>query len=144
MKVEGSVQGHEQGRSLCVWTLVCALALLLVGLGASASQARFEFSAAAARPIAIDEWYFRSCAARGLAAGQIPVAGCHDTKSPLIFLAHRLTQTNPWSYDITRVKLAAFVLSGLVVLSVGVLAARVGRFCLESKGRPRFFIEKTL
>jgi hypothetical protein len=122
---QAPVQRHGEGRHPSVWTLLCVLTVLFVGLGASASLARFELTTAAAHPIALDEWYFLSCAARGLAAGQVPVAGCHDTKSPLIFLAHQLTQPDPWSYDIARVKLAAYALSGLVVLCAGLLATRV-------------------
>ena len=105
------------------WT---GAAMLLVAALASATLLQFEFGAARLQPIAIDEWYFLSCAARGLAVGQVPIAGCHDTKSPLIFLVHQWVQPSAWAYDIVRVKVAAFGESALLTAAAATLAHRMG------------------
>jgi len=105
--------------------LATATILLLAAL-VCVSLVRFEFGPARAQPIAVDEWYFMTCAARGLAVDRVPSAGCHDTKSPLIFLAHQWLQAGAWSFDVVRVKWAGFMLSGLLAAAVALLAGRIG------------------
>lgn len=107
------------------WQVPLALLLLLLAVAPVLVLLRFEFGPVATEPIAIDELYFMSCAARGLAVGEVPVAGCHDTKAPLVFLAHQLVQPSAAAYDIARVKLAAFAVCGLLVALAGLLAWRM-------------------
>lgn len=98
--------------------VLTALSLLNVGL--------IEFGPRHDRAIQVDELYFAACAARGTAAGEILVAGCHDNKTPLIFALHQLVQrSTPPYYDVHAVKVAAFVTVALVCALVGYLAFRL-------------------
>jgi 4-amino-4-deoxy-L-arabinose transferase-like glycosyltransferase len=76
--------------------------------------------------IDVDEMYFASCAARGLAVGHFPVAGCYDNKGPMTHLVYQLVQLASSRYDILAIKGAAFVMVALVVGLVAVLAYRLG------------------
>ena len=123
--------GHDaQGLSLAaprrfnpVWLGVCVmLALALLSLAYLAS---LEFGRWRHEAIQMDELYFSACAARGLAAGQLPIAGCHDNKGPLILLVHQLVQLVSSAYDLAAIKVAAYTVALLVAGAVAVLAHRL-------------------
>lgn len=93
--------------------------LLVLALGSVAYLARLHFSFWKHEAIQIDELHFASCAARGLTAGQFPVAGCHDNKGPLIYAVHQLVQYASAPYQLQAVKTVAF---GLVLMVAGAAA----------------------
>jgi hypothetical protein len=107
-----------------VWVCVaCMLGLAMLSL---ANLALLEFGPWRHQAIAIDELYFSACAARGLAMGQIPVAGCHDNKGPVIFFVHQLVQLASTRYDLLAIKGAAFSVVALVAGLAAWLAHRLG------------------
>jgi len=105
--------------------LVVATMLLLSALSV-VHLALLEFGRFRTQAIAIDEMFFSACAARGVATGQIPVAGCHDNKGPVIFFVHQLVQLASSRYDLLAIKVVAFALVGLVGAGVALLAFRLG------------------
>jgi len=106
-----------------VWRSVGAmLGLALLSLG---YLAWLEFGQWAGQAIQIDELYFSACAARGLAVGQLPIAGCHDNKGPLILLMHQLVQMASSAYNLVAIKAAAYVVVLLMVGAVAWLAHRL-------------------
>ena len=74
----------------------------------------------------MDERYFASCAARGLAVGHVPVAGCHDNKGPVIFLVHQIVQMASARYNLLAIKLAAYGVAMLVIALTARLAYWLG------------------
>lgn len=111
------------------WLLTGSVAVLLALLLASVSFVRLgmaEFGVRADRPLAQDELYFMVCAARGLAVGEIPVSGCHDTKAPLIFLVHQFAQLLQPGYGYAAVKATAYGTVTLLVLLSAFVARRLG------------------
>ncbi|PZP29696.1 MAG: hypothetical protein DI603_16680 [Roseateles depolymerans] len=104
------------------WALLVLLATLL----GVALLAKLEFGGRGDLPMQLDELYFATCAARGLVSGEVPVAGCHDNKGPLIFLLYQSVMDPAHPYRLATIKLAGFTLGGLVCLLGGLVAHRVG------------------
>jgi len=75
--------------------------------------------------IAIDELYFSTCAARGMAVGEVLTTGCHDNKPPLIFFAHMLMHLLGFGYDIVAIKIFAFLSVFAIASFSGVLAYKI-------------------
>jgi hypothetical protein len=103
--------------------VACMLALSLLSI---VNLARLEFGPWRDEAIAIDELYFSACAVRGLAVGQLPVAGCHDNKPPMVLLVHQLVQGAGTGYDPLAIKRAAFAVTALVAGLAAMLAYRLG------------------
>lgn len=98
------------------------LAMLALALSVIAYLAVQEFGPRSGQAIQVDELYFASCAARGLATDQVPVAGCHDNKGPVIFLVHQLVQLASAPYDLRAIKIAAFAVVLMVAAGAGLVA----------------------
>lgn len=75
-------------------------------------------------PLQIDELFFATCAARGLAVGEIPISGCHDNKGPLVYVVYQALQAVGGLYPLALYKIAAFVLGLLNAALVCVTVAR--------------------
>ena len=103
------------------WWPRVALALAVAALS---GLLVLEFGAWRGEAIAVDELHFAACAARGNAAGQLPVAGCHDNKTPLIYALHQLVQQLHGLYPLSAIKAWAVA---LVLLNLGALAWLVSR-----------------
>jgi hypothetical protein len=103
------------------WWPRVALALAVAALS---GLLVLEFGAWRGEAIAVDELHFAACAARGNAAGQLPVAGCHDNKTPLIYALHQLVQRLHGLYPLPAIKAWAVA---LVLLNLGALAWLVSR-----------------
>jgi hypothetical protein len=103
-----------------------ALLVLLVTLFGVALLVKLEFGGRGDLPMQLDELYFATCAARGLASGEVPVAGCHDNKGPLIFLLYQAVMDPAHPYRLATIKLAGFSLGALVCLLGGLVAHRIG------------------
>lgn len=103
----------------------CVLLLPLVSL---AFTLKLEFGALSHRVLHVDEAYFAACAARGLATGQLPIAGCHDNKAPLIYLVYEALFLVVAPYSIFAIKVAGFFLVGLIALLSSALAIRLAGF----------------
>jgi hypothetical protein len=98
------------------------IVMLCLALLSVAMLAKLEFGRWSQDSIQVDEFYFASCAARGLAMQQLPVAGCHDNKGPMIYLAHQLVQVASSPYDVRAIKLAAYLNVALLAAAVAWLA----------------------
>ncbi|MCV2371344.1 hypothetical protein [Roseateles oligotrophus] len=98
------------------------IAMLCLALLSVAMLARLEFGRWSQDAIQVDELFFASCAARGLAEHQLPVAGCHDNKGPMIYLVHQLVQLASSTYDLSAIKLAAYLNVALLAAAVAWLA----------------------
>lgn len=103
-----------------------ALLMLALALLSLANLAWLEFGRWRGQAIQVDELYFAACAARGLAEGQFPVAGCNDNKGPVIFLVHQLAQWGGAPYDLAAIKVAAYATVVLLTAAVGWLAGLLG------------------
>lgn len=103
-----------------------ALLVLLATLLGVALLAKLEFGGRGDLPMQLDELYFATCAARGLASGEVPVAGCHDNKGPLIFLLYQSVMDPANPYRLATLKLAGFGLGALVCLLGALVAHRIG------------------
>src|SRR5438105_13458289 len=90
-----------------------AASLLLTGV-LLYQLAAIEFGERRGLAIQVDELYFASCAARATATG-LTMAGCHDSKAPLIHLLYQAVQAGHRPYDIVAVKIAAFATVALIV-----------------------------
>jgi len=97
-------------------------AALLTSLAVFVWIASIELGSYEDRVLHVDEWYFASCAARGSATGEFPIASCHDNKAPLIYWLYQIVHLGKPHYDLPAIKGAAFVTVGLI----GVLAAALG------------------
>ncbi len=102
--------------------VVVMLVLALLSLDYIAT---IQFGPLRKQPLEIDEVYFSACAARGLATQQIPVAGCHDNKGPVIYILHQWVQMTSAIYDFSAIKLAAFAVSLLLAIAAGWVAFRL-------------------
>ena len=80
----------------------------------------------AAIPFQVDELWFLTCAARGLAVGDIPISGCHDNKSPLIYAVYQLAMNPSAPYNFINIKIAAFVSGAFLASICGLLGLRLG------------------
>jgi hypothetical protein len=111
-------------RDRLLWTaVVCMLVLGLLSIG---YLVWMELGPWRHEVIEYDEMYFASCAARGMAVGQLPVAGCYDNKGPMISFVYQLVQIASSRYDIVAIKGAAFAVVALVTGLVAMLAHRLG------------------
>lgn len=106
------------------WQL--ALLVMLATLLGVALLAKVEFGGRGDLPMQLDELYFATCAARGLASGEVPVSGCHDNKGPLIFLVYQAIMDPAHPYRLATIKLAGFALGGLVCLLGALVSHRIG------------------
>src|SRR5262245_6062529 len=102
--------------------LVCTLGLAILSILYIAS---IEFGPLAHLSLADDDVYFAVCAARGMAAGEIPITGCHDSKAPIVFLLYELIQPGGSPYDTFTIKAAAFAAVALIAVLVGWIAFRL-------------------
>lgn len=110
---------YHFNRNRLVWAAV--ISMIVLAVLSLLNLALLEFGPWRHNAIQVDELYFASCAVRGLVAGEVPIAGCHDSKAPLIFAVHQLVQLGPSPYSLLAIKAAAF---GVVVV-VTVLAALI-------------------
>jgi hypothetical protein len=97
--------------------LMCAVAALLGLLS-------LEFGHWRSEAIAVDELHFAVCAARGNDVGDLPVAGCHDNKTPLIYALHQLVQGLHGLYALAAIKVWAILFVLLNLAAVAWLVAR--------------------
>jgi len=97
---------------------------LAVALLAFALMVKAELGPRGDLPLQIDEWYFATCAARGNAAGEAPLTGCHDNKGPLIFPIYQLLSDPQQPYAESRFKWGGF---GLALINAALLAALARR-----------------
>jgi len=103
-----------------------AFVMVAVSLLAFLNIVLHEFGPWRHEAIQVDELFFATCAARGLAVGEIPVAGCHDNKGPFILFFHQLVQMASSRYDLVGIKAAAFAVVGVIIGLVGLIAHRLG------------------
>jgi len=103
--------------------LLAAALMLLLSIGYAAHLVSQELGPWRNEAVALDELYFSACAVRGLDTGYVPSTGCQDNKAPMIFLVHQWLQEGAQPYDMQRVKVAAFVLSGALVLLAALWAS---------------------
>ena len=113
------LSSHENPASLGA---VIALGIALCSLLYVAS---LHFGPWRQDPIQADEFYFTACAARGVATGQIPIAGCHDNKAPMILAVHEMVQLASSAYDLVAMKVAAYFTILLVIGGVAWVALRL-------------------
>lgn len=119
-----SLQRHDASASRS--TRLAVFLLLLISLGAVVNLVRLEFGPWATEAIQVDELFFSTCAARGIAIGQIPVPGCHDNKAPVIYWAHQLVHLAAGIYNIGAMKVAAYAIVAVIAGQVMFLAGRLG------------------
>jgi hypothetical protein len=105
---------------------LCTAALLALAVAAVLYIARLHFGAWQHEAIQIDELHFATCAARGWAVDQFPVAGCHDNKAPLIYILHQLVQWGSTGIALLRIKVAAFSVVLLIATAAAFTAHRMG------------------
>ncbi|MBL8349601.1 MAG: glycosyltransferase family 39 protein [Burkholderiaceae bacterium] len=74
----------------------------------------------------VDEIFFAVCAARGLVSGDVPIAGCHDNKAPLIYALYQLLELGGSRYSLGGIKLAGAVSMITAVALVAFVAQRIG------------------
>ena len=113
-----TANGHGAMRLALLALLASLLGVLLL--------AKVEFGGRGDLPMQLDELYFATCAARGMAAGEVPVSGCHDNKGPLIFLLYQAVMDPAHPYRLATIKWAGFALGGLVSVLGALLALRIG------------------
>lgn len=114
----------EQTQHNPAWRgVIVMLGLALVSI---TYLAMLEFGPKGATAIQDDELFFSACAARGLAVGQLPVAGCHDNKGPVIFVVHQVVQLISTPYNVPAIKVTAFLVVFLLAIAVGAIAHRLG------------------
>ena len=117
MKQAAPHRRNPAWRSVGVMLALAVLSLAYVAL--------LEFGRWRDHAIQVDELYFSACAARGLAVGQFPIAGCHDNKGPMILLIHQLVQMASSTYDLVAIKVAAYAVVVLVAGAAAMLAHRL-------------------
>ncbi len=110
---------YHLNRNGLVWAAV--IGMFVLALLSLLNLVFLEFGPWRQNAIQVDELYFASCAVRGIVAGEIPIAGCHDSKAPLIFVVHQLVQLAASPYSLIAIKAAAY---GVVVVAT-VLAALI-------------------
>jgi hypothetical protein len=102
--------------------LACAVAITVLSL---LNLAVREFGPLRSQAIQVDELYFAACAARGTVTG-LTIAGCHDSKAPVIHMLYQAVQAGHPPYDIVAVKIAAFVTVAAIMALAGLLAWQFG------------------
>lgn len=117
-------------RSVGLSAMTLAMALLAFAL-----MVKAELGPRADLPLQIDEWYFATCAARGNAAAETPLTGCHDNKGPLIFPVYQLLSDPAQPYAEWRFKLGGFALA---LINAGLLAALARRVVGSGSARLAF------
>jgi len=104
---------------------IALAATLVMGLISMAHLAFLEFGPWRHRAIQVDELYFAACAARGTAVGESLVAGCHDSKAPMIYILYQWVQGSGAPYDLVAVKVAALSTVAIILVLVGAIALRM-------------------
>lgn len=77
-------------------------------------------------PMNIDEIFYSVCSSRGIAVDQIPIAGCHDNKAPLIYVVYQALQKFADPYSLIAIKILAISISVVALFAVAGLAFRLG------------------
>lgn len=116
--VAGKLLSSRQGRTL-------AVVVLLIAALAYAYLFQLELRSRADMPLQVDELFFATCAARGLATGDVPISGCHDNKGPFIYVVYQALQALGGFYSLASFKLAAFALGALNAVLAGAAVRRV-------------------
>ena len=116
---------HLKPRTLQRIAWIGVVGTLVLTLASHLHLALLEFGPLRDRAIQVDELYFAACAARGTATG-MTMAGCHDSKAPLIHMLYQAVQMGDAPYDIVAVKSAAFATVAIIVALVALLAHRFG------------------
>jgi len=114
---------YHFNRNRLVWAAVIgALVLAVLSL---LNLVLLEFGPWRQNAIQVDELYFASCAVRGIVAGEIPIAGCHDSKAPLIFVVHQLVQLGASPYSLFAIKVTAFGVVAVATMLAALIAYRL-------------------
>lgn len=81
-----------------------------------------ELGVRLAIPFQVDDLYFLTCVARAISATELPIAGCHDNKGPIIYVAYQAVIDRSAPYSMLPIKGLAVALSVVLVAACGLLA----------------------
>lgn len=83
---------------------------------------RVELGVRSAIPFQVDDLYFLTCVARAVSATELPIAGCHDNKGPIIYAAYQAVIDRSAPYSMPPIKGLGVALSVALAAACGLVA----------------------